>query len=89
MVMHGLLTVMVWVWFVVQHELVYSLGGTSQSIAGLEYFFINPSTGYVRVIKSLALDLSNTRVYRVGMMTGAVDKSLSLSLFLHPLLLWG
>ena len=51
-----------------QDALEYSLSGTSQSIAGLEYFWINPATGYVHIIKSLTLDFSNARSYRVRTM---------------------
>ena len=79
--MLSLLTVIMLGAMLSQDALEYSLSGTTQSIVGLEYFWINPTTGYVHIIKPLTQDRANTRSYQVCMMQLSTEHS-SLRLFL-------
>ncbi|XP_070182189.1 protocadherin Fat 4-like [Littorina saxatilis] len=68
--------------------LEYSLEGTAVSVAGLEYFWINPTTGSVRVMKPITQDTTDNERYEMTVIVrdrATPQKSAQASVIVHVL----
>ncbi|XP_070182145.1 protocadherin Fat 1-like [Littorina saxatilis] len=68
--------------------LEYSLEGTAVSVAGLEYFWINPTTGSVRVMKPITQDTTDNERYEMTVTVrdrATPQKSAQASVIVHVL----